>query len=688
MIRLAVDIGGTFTDVVLDVSGVRRSGKVLTTPAAPETGFMTGVAEVLRKAGIAASDVDAVVHGTTLATNAIIERKGSNPVLVTTEGFRDSIEIAFEHRFEQSDLKMVRPAPLVPRNRRFTVPERLAADGSVLLPLDEDAVRKLADQLASEGAAAIAIGFLHSYQNGAHEKRAAEILQAAMPNAFISLSSEVSPEIREYDRISTTVANAYVRPLMEGYLTRLEALLKQQGFTAKLLMITSSGGMTTVETACRLPIRLVESGPAGGAILAKNVAAEIGAAEVVSFDMGGTTAKICLIENYQPLQSRSFEVAREYRFLKGSGLPLRIPVIEMVEIGAGGGSIAAVDDLDRITVGPESASSTPGPACYGRGGDRPTVTDADLVLGRLDPDRFAGGQIRLATDRSISAFGRYIADRLGLDSAGAAAGVSEIVDENMSNAARVHAIEWGKELNQRTMIAFGGAAPLHAARLADKCGISRIVIPTGAGVGSAIGFLLAPVAYDVTRSRYQNLAKFDADSINLLFAGMREEAETAIRRGAATGDIVEEKTAFMRYRGQGHEIDIALPARALDQDDRGLLETLFAKRYAELYGRTIPNLGLEVMTWRLSASIPVPSPARLQDVPEIAAVAPETVRAVFDTDLMKAVPHGIYPRTSLKPGMKIDGPAIIIEDETSTVVGRNFDARILASGYILLEKKA
>ena len=688
MIRLAVDIGGTFTDVVLDLNGTRRSAKVLTTPHAPEEGFMAGVEDVLQKAGIVAAKVDAVVHGTTLATNAIIERKGANVALITTEGFRDSIEIAFEHRFEQSDLKMVRPPPLVSREHRFGVPERLAADGSVLLPLDEAALRDLARRLAVERVSAIAVGFLHSYQNAAHERRAAEILHEAMPNALISLSSEVSPEIREYDRISTTVANAYVRPLMEGYLKRLEALLRAKGFTSKLLMITSSGGMCTVDTACRLPIRLVESGPAGGAILAKTIAAEIGASEVVSFDMGGTTAKICLIENFQPLQSRNFEVAREYRFLKGSGLPLRIPVIEMVEIGAGGGSIATVDNLGRITVGPESASSTPGPACYARGGDRPTVTDADLVLSRLDPDRFAGGQIRLATTASISALKQHVGDPLDLESSAAAAGISEIVDENMSNAARVHAIEWGKELGRRTMIAFGGAAPLHAARLADKCGISRVVIPTGAGVGSAIGFLLAPVAYDVTRSRYQNLERFDADPINALFAEMRGEAEAAIRRGAAHGDIVEERTAFIRYRGQGHEIDVRLPTRDLANNDRGFLEDLFAKRYAELYGRTIPNLGLEVMTWRLSASIPVPAPVRLEDAQACATAEPETVRPVFDAELMEAVPHGIYARSALRPGMKISGPAIVVEDETSTLIGRNFDARILASGYILMEKRA
>lgn len=685
MKRLAIDIGGTFTDIVLDQDGDLTIAKVLTTPAAPEEGFMSGVKQVLEKAGIAPLDIDVVIHGTTLATNAVIERKGADTVLVTTQGFRDSIEIAYEHRFEQSDLKMVRPDPLVDRPDRFEVPERIASDGSVLIPLDEDAAQVLARDLASRGVSSIAIGLMHSYANEDHERRLAEILAAALPEALISLSCDVSPEIREYDRISTTVASAYVRPLMEGYLRRLEDLLQQAGFTSRFLMVTSSGGMCTLDTACEYPIRLVESGPAGGAILAKTIAAEIEAKDVVSFDMGGTTAKICLVDNYQPLQSRSFEVAREYRFLRGSGIPLRIPVIEMVEIGAGGGSLADVDAMGRITVGPESASSSPGPACYGRGGERPAVTDADLVLSRLDPNRFAGGQFTLDPAASELALTTRIGDELGLDAQASAAGVSEIIDENMSNAARVHAIEWGKELDQRTMIAFGGAAPLHAARLAQKCGIKRIIVPTGAGVGSAIGFLTAPVAYDVTRSFYVNMDHFDADVINALFDRMRSETERVIRLGDPTGDIRVARTAFMRYRGQGHEIDIDLPDRLLTADDKDLFARLFSERYTELFGRTIPDLGHEVMTWRLSAEVPVAAPIRAEATPEGDVATPESTRDVFDPEAMQPIPHGIYPRKSLSPGQIVQGPAIIIEDETSTLVNRHYNARVLASGYLSLE---
>lgn len=687
MIRLAVDIGGTFTDVVLDVDGTRHTAKVLTTPSDPEQGFLEGARAALAKAGIAAADVGAIVHGTTLATNAIIERKGAKVGLVTTEGFRDSLEIAYEHRFEQSDLYMVRPEPLVPREHRWGVEGRLAADGSELIAFDDAALERVAQQMKDAGIEAVAVCFLHSYANDSHERRAGAALARLLPGIPISLSCEVSPEIREYDRVSTTVANAYVRPQMQGYLQRLETQLAERGFDCGLLMITSSGSMTTLQTACEFPIRLVESGPAGGAVLASNLAQELGERSVVSFDMGGTTAKICLVDDYRALQSRTFEVARAYRFLKGSGYPLRIPVIEMVEIGAGGGSLAGLDELRRITVGPESASSVPGPACYGRGGKRPAVTDADLMLGRLDPDRFAGGQIRLSTDAAASALHAVIGEPLGIDERAAAAGISEIVDENMANAARVHAIEWGKNLQERTMIAFGGAAPLHAARLADKCGIRKVVIPTGAGVGSAIGFLQAPIGYHVTRSRYVNLDEFDPQAVNDLFASMSDEAAAAIRKASAKGAIEETRVAYMRYRGQGHEIDVALPARPLTAEDKPLMERLFSERYESLFGRTIPKLGVEVMTWSLAANIPVPAPQTQSPTARGARAKPSSSRAIFDPELMKALEHGIYVRRELAPGMVVEGPAVIVEDETSTLVGRNFDALILQSGYIELERK-
>ncbi|MDB5544537.1 MAG: N-methylhydantoinase, partial [Hyphomicrobiales bacterium] len=440
---------------------------------------------VLDKAKVAASQLDLVIHGTTLATNAIIERRGARTALITTRGFRDTLEFAFGHRFDQYDLELERPEPLVSRPLRFEATERMAADGSILLALDEQNVRALAKELAREKIESVAVCFINAYRNGAHEKRVRDILLEESPQLFVCCSHEVCPEIREYERTSTTVANAYVQPLMSTYLGKLSDALTALGVGAPLLMIMSSGSLTSVETARRLPIRLVESGPAGGAILARDVAKEIGAPRSVALDMGGTTAKIILLTDYEPRHARSMEVARAYRFLAGSGLPLRIPVIEMIEIGAGGGSIAHVDELGRVAVGPESAGSVPGPACYGRGGLRPTVTDSDLLLGKLDPAAFAAGSIILDTEIARRAAEEHVGKPAGLSWADAAAGVCEIVDENMANATRVHAADAGEELESRVLIATGGAGPLHAARIAEKLGIATVVIPKAAGVGSA-----------------------------------------------------------------------------------------------------------------------------------------------------------------------------------------------------------
>src|SRR5262249_51089246 len=450
---------------------------ILTTPEAPERAVLEAIAVALREAALSPADLSIIIHGTTLATNAIIERKGAKTALLTTEGFRDTIEIRHENRFEQYDVNIDLPPPLVPRRRRFPVRERIDARGRVLMPLDEAGVTSLAEHLAADGIESVAIGFLHSFTNPAHERRAGELVAERLHAVPVSLSSDVSPEMREYERFSTACANAYLQPLIGSYLNRLVRELEQSGFRCPMLLMTSGGGVTTTETAIRFPVRLVESGPAGGAIFAACIARQHELDQVVSFDMGGTTAKICFIDRGRPQTSRAFEVARVYRFTKGSGLPLRIPVIEMVEIGAGGGSIASIDSLGRITVGPQSAGSEPGPGCYGRGGSDPTVTDADLILGRIDPATFSGGKMRL----DASAAQRGVAERIGanlnLAAEHAALGISEMVDENMANAARVHAIESGKDLRPRTLIAFGGAAPLHAARVAEQLGISRVLIP-------------------------------------------------------------------------------------------------------------------------------------------------------------------------------------------------------------------
>jgi len=685
--RLAVDIGGTFTDLCLERDGRRTSVKVLTTPRAPEDGVLEGIAQIMRLANLKPTDLSLIVHGTTLATNAIIERKGAKTALIVTEGFRDSIEIAFEHRFEQYDIFMRKPPPLVDRALRFGIPERLDGRGNVLLPLDDAAVRSLVPALKSNRIESIAIGYMHAYLDGTHERRTRDILLEAIPGLSISLSSEVSPEIREYERWSTAAANAYVQPVMDRYLGKLDAALREKGFTCPLFMITSGGGLTGLDTARRFPIRLVESGPAGGAILAAALSRQCGFNKVLSFDMGGTTAKICLIDDGEPQHSRTFEVARQYRFLKGSGLPLRIPVIEMVEVGAGGGSIASVDALSRIGVGPESAGAEPGPACYDRGGTRPTVTDADLVLGRLDAAYFAGGSIKLSVDKANAAVSEAIGKPLNLARLDAAFGISEIVEENMANAARVHAVERGKELQDRTMIAFGGAAPIHAARLAGKLGMRRVMVPSGAGVGAAVGFLMAPVAYEVVRSRYVALdGSFDPGFVNGLFADMLEEAETVVKAAAPDARLQITRTADMRYRGQGHEITVRLPAGAFSPASREAFSDLFETSYAATFGRTIPGLGVEIMTWtlRLAAEQPA-APAVGATKADVAAKAGGS-RTVYDQDEQDMRAVSMYHRRDLLPGSFMPGPAIIAEDETTTVVPKGFVAWLNAIGAILLEK--
>jgi N-methylhydantoinase A len=685
--RLAVDIGGTFTDLVLALpEGRTLSAKVLTTPEAPERAVLQGTAAILAQAGLAAADLALVIHGTTLATNALIERKGARTALVTTEGFRDSLEIAYEHRFEQYDLYMERPEPLVPRPWRLEVPERVAADGTVLLPMDEAALDRIGERLAAGGIEALAVSFLHAYRNPEHEIRAREILARVLPASVIALSSEVCPEIREYERTSTTVANAYVLPLMEGYLRRLEEGLRALGSRAPLLLIMSSGGITTVETARRFPIRLVESGPAGGAILARLIAAESGIDRALAFDMGGTTAKITLIDDLQPQQARHFEIARAARFVKGSGIPVRIPVIDMVEIGAGGGSIARVDPLGRITVGPDSAGSVPGPACYGRGGTLPTVTDADLVLRWIDPAHFAGGQIDLHPGAAVAACQEAVAGPLSMAPGQAALGVTEIVTETMANAARVHAVENGKETAGRTMIAFGGAAPLHAARMAQKLGIDRVLVPVGAGVGSAHGFLGAPIGYEVVRTRLVPLAGFDAAAVNALFAEMRAEAEAVVRLGAPDAPLREERTGFMRYRGQGHEVPVALPEGPYGADGAERLRAAFEAAYHGLYGRTIPRLEIEVLTWTLSLAEAKPLPARIPSPGPAEAPAPAGRRRLVDPGTGAEVDAAVHDRAALPPGARIEGPAVIVEAETSTLVPVGFRAGPNAAGHILIER--
>ena len=684
--RLAVDIGGTFTDVVLETPDGFVSTKVLTRYDAPEEGVATGVAQLLDEAGVAPGRIGIAIHGTTLATNALIERRGARTALITTEGFRDVLEFAFGHRFDQYDLRMRRPEPLIPRPLRHELPERISAEGEVLLPLDEAAARALAARLREDNIASVAVCFLHSYRNPAHERRVGEILAEECPGIYVSLSHEICPEIREYERCSTTAANAYVQPLMAGYLNRLQARLAALGIGAPLLMIMSAGSLTSVETAIRLPVRLVESGPAGGAILAQHVARETGAAGAIAFDMGGTTAKIIMLNDFHPRHSRSMEVARAYRFLPGSGLPLRIPVIDLIEIGAGGGSIGRIDDLGRIAMGPESAGSEPGPACYGRGGVRPTVTDANLMLGKLDPERFAGGSIRLDRAAADAAVAQVIGGPSGLGSETAAAGMIEVVDEQMANATRVHAADNGDRVEGRTLIATGGAAPLHAARIAQKLGIARVVIPEGAGVGSARGFLRAPVAYEAVRSQILDLGRFDAAAVNAIFADLRAEAEAVLRLAGRSEGLVERRMSEMRYAGQGHDLTVALPVRDYAAGDGAALAALFAEEYRRSYRRTIPNLKVQAQTWTLVLSAPERAEAAPAPVPGAAAPArPEGRRPVFDAGLGRFVEAAILSRATLAPGARFDGPAVVVEAQTSTFVPAGFSGHVGVARHLILE---
>jgi N-methylhydantoinase A len=686
-VRLAVDVGGTFTDVVLEAGGIRHTHKVLTTPRAPEQAIIDGTRTVLDLAGITFADIAVFIHGTTLATNAIIERKGARTALIATDGFRDVLEIADESRFDQYDINIVKTQPLVSRDLRFTVPERIDAYGAVRLPLDEAAVQRVALGLTALGIESVAVALMHAYANADHEQRIGAILAQECPNVSVTLSSEVCPEAREYERTSTAVANAYVRPLMAGYLGRLQSAMASLGYREPIHLMTSGGSLASLDTATRYPIRLVESGPAGGAILAGRLALERGEHRVLSFDMGGTTAKICLIDDGIPRLGRTFEIDRQSRFKKGSGSPVRIPAIEMVEIGAGGGSIARVDSLKRILVGPDSAGAEPGPACYPRGGSEPTVTDADLVLGKIDPATFAGGRIALDLARAEIALQSHVGDALSKSAETAAYGVSEIVDENMSNAARVHAVERGAAVADRTLIAFGGAAPLHASRLAEKLGIARIIVPADAGVGSALGFLAAPAAYEQVRSRYMRLDRFDLSQATALLDDMQRHATDHCRSAAGTAAMTARRVAFMRYAGQGHEIAIKLPDGPLPADTAAQLRQAFEADYSALFARHIPGAAIEIMSWMVTVSTSQAPPAPIPHA--IASRGPKPIgeRDIYDTRLGRRLSVPLVHRTHLAPGMQMPGPMVVVEAGTATYVSPSFDLSVDSGHALVLTAK-
>ncbi|MFC3678382.1 hydantoinase/oxoprolinase family protein [Ferrovibrio xuzhouensis] len=685
--RVGVDIGGTFTDVALEYPGGLATAKVLTNYSQPEQAIIDGIEKAARKADIPLDRIGQVIHGTTLVTNALIERKGARLAFVTTEGFRDVVEMRSENRFEQYDLNITLPQPLVMRQDRYTVRERVAADGSVLRPLDRQDVDRVVKSIRDQKYEAVAIGFIHAYANGRHEKEMADALKAACPDVAISLSSVVSPQIREFERFNTVIANAYVQPMVASYLNRLVRRLGERGINAAVYMMHSGGGLISVENAVEQPVRLLESGPAGGAIFAANYARAHGFDKVVSFDMGGTTAKICLIEGGTPKTASLFEVARTYRFKKGSGMPVSTPVVEMVEIGAGGGSIASIDSMGRIRVGPRSAASEPGPACYQRGGTEPTVTDANLILGRLDPDNFAGGEIHLSVPNADNALATHLCGPAAATPSDAAFGVTEMVDENMANAARAHTIENGRDVQSFTMIAFGGGAPLHASRQCEKLGIDRLLIPPGAGVGSAIGFLRAPFSYEASRGFFQRLATMDIQAVSRMLAVLEDEARAFVASCADEIDITAQRTAFMRYAGQGWEIPVPLAIDIDDATDPSCLRAAFEECYRRLFGRIIDGLEVEITNWSVlvtSRPLEVPPVARRSLVADPITGKP---RRFYDAAQRRLVEGQEVERAAMLPGAAVVGPAVIIESETSTVITSAFSAVMQDDGSLLVIKK-
>ncbi|WP_222318441.1 hydantoinase/oxoprolinase family protein [Rhizobium leguminosarum] len=681
--RVGVDIGGTFTDIALDLDGTLHSTKILTDYTAPERAILKGVKAVADMAGVALSEIGILIHGTTLATNALIERRGARTAFVTTEGFRDVLEMRTENRFEQYDLNISLPPALMARADRFVVRERIDAAGKVLLDLDDASVAAVVEKVAAGGYESVAIGFIHAYANGAHEIAVRDAILKRLPGLSVSISSEVSPQMREFERFNTVCANAYVKPAIKSYLDRLVVSLKDIGVRCPVFMIHSGGGIVSVESASEFPVRLVESGPAGGAIFAADIARQYGLDTVLSFDMGGTTAKICLIENQVPKTAKTFEVARTYRFRKGSGMPISIPVVEMVEIGAGGGSIASVDAMRQIRVGPHSAASEPGPACYQRGGKNPTVTDADLILGKLDPANFAGGAIPLSVEASRQAMSDDIGAVIGLDPEASAYGTCEMVDENMANAGRVHTVENGKNISDFTMITFGGAGPLHAARLCEKMGISTFLVPPGAGVGSAIGFLKAPFGYESVRSAVFSLSNFEYLEANRLLQAMKAEALGFVEGGLDTGSPVIERTLFMRYAGQGWDIPVPLADDNFDPASAETIAASFEKEYERFFGRAIEGLDIEIVSWSVKASSPLPPVERIPSVAEGNIVQPGKTRRLFEASQGAYLEAGIHERTGLKSGDVIKGPAVIVERETSTVLTSSFNAIVQHDGCLL-----
>jgi N-methylhydantoinase A/oxoprolinase/acetone carboxylase beta subunit len=681
--RVAFDIGGTFTDFALldDASGELTVHKRLTTAHEPSAAVIDGLAELFDSAGVDAASVQNMTHGTTLVTNALIERKGSKVALLTTEGFRDVLELRNEQRYDIYDFFLELPDPLVPRHRRLGVAERVDRRGLVVEAVRQEHVAAALEQLrlederdvgaGGEPLAAMAICFLNAYRNDANEREAARLANELWPEVDVSVSTAVAPEIREYERTSTAVANAYVRPVTKRYLDRLIASLSGLGYSGPLYLMLSSGGITGVEDAQEVPIQLVESGPAGGAIGAAFLGRLTGIDDLISFDMGGTTAKICLVEGGRPAVTHSLEVARLHRFKKGSGLPLQMASVELMEIGAGGGSIARIDELGFLKVGPDSAGADPGPACYGAGGVEPTVTDADLLLGYLDPEYFLAGEMRLDVAAAERAIDERVAQPLGLDPVQAAWGVHQIVNENMASAAKIHVIERGADPRRFSLLAFGGAGPIHATGVARALSLGRVVCPLAAGVLSAIGFLAAPFSFEFARSLPHLLDATDWDAVNRLLDELEARGRARLAEaGVAAADVAVERSFDARFAGQLNEVAVPLPDGVLNDQGRAAIEHAFNARYLSLYGHVHEATPVELLTYRVVTRGEL-SPVRLEPQPaspESAELARRGARSAYwgaDTGFVETP---VYDRYRLANGHAIVGPAIIEERESTVLV--------------------
>jgi N-methylhydantoinase A len=678
MFRVGVDIGGTFTDLLLlkkDGSAVIH--KTLTTLSDPSLAVETALRYAFEDGGVTHGEPGEIIHATTLVTNALIQRKGAVTALLTTAGFRDALEIGREQRYDLYDLNLELPKPLVPRHLRFDVPERILADGRVLQSLDRAYVGRLVSELRDKGVKAIAVCYLNSYRNPSHERETAEVIAEVAPEIRVSLSSEVVAEIREFPRTSTTVANVYVQELVANYLGNLRQRLVRLGFTGSFLTMLSGGGIATPETVVRFPVRLLESGPAAGALAAAHTGTRAGYSDLLSFDMGGTTAKLCAVKNGHPLQAHEFEVDRVYRFTRGSGLPIRISVIDMIEIGAGGGSIAHLDALGLLKVGPESAGADPGPACYGRGGKEPTVTDADLMLGYLNPEYFLGGRMRLDVEGARRALSG-LAGTLQLTVEEVAAGIHRIVNESMANAARVHLAERGKNPRGVPLFAFGGAGPVHGYHVAKILHVPTLISPLGAGVGSTFGLLVAPLAFDFVRSAYSKLDSLDWDFANTLLNEMVWEGRSLLENaGVETSAIDCQRTVDMRYVGQGHEVSVPLPEDTLDSTRIPQLVARFEEIYRSLYARKGPDVPLEVVNWRVVVSGPPPQVNFHEQTPDSSQDrAVKGSRLAYFPECRHYVETPVFDRYALTPGTRFSGPAIVEERESTLVVGFGGQARV------------